>query len=74
MLTKIFIKQIMLTNIMLIKIYGTEIIMSRIVMTKIMITSIFFDVDPYYRDQNDNNLHDKDDEKVDYSRLQRQKQ
>ena len=38
--------------------------MSKIAMTKIMITNIFFDEDPYYRDQNDKDLLDKDDEKV----------
>ena len=59
MLTKIFVKQIRLT-----KIHWTEIIMSKIAMTKIMITNIFFDEDPYYMDQNDKDLLDKDDEKV----------
>ena len=65
MMTKIFIKQIRLT-----KIHWTEI--GR--MTKIMITNIFFDEDPYYRDQNDKDLLDKDYEKVGCGRFQRQRQ
>ena len=48
--------------------------MLKLAMTKIMIVNIFFDEDPYYRDQNDKDLLDKDDEKVGCGRFQRQRQ
>ena len=69
LITQIMLTNIMLTNIMLTKIFGTEIIMS-----KILISNIFFDEYPYYRYQNDKDLYEKDDEKVELGRFQRQRQ
>ena len=48
--------------------------MLKLAMTKIMIVNNFFDEDPYYRDQNDKDLLDKDYEKVGCGRFQRQRQ